>query len=238
MESNRWWEFYFIRYFVGSVLGALIIMALAFHPDSALDEVIANLFDFESVDVLKLKSDHFWVILCFGVAFCYIASAPILVMHAFRAHFDFQSDMKTSVGAWLLRIMIYCVPLAILYFLFCGQTIKFMFLAAYTLVITLQLVLIIPAIFSKFENIFDFYKSLTRDRAKASQDRKQYIESYKHLREHGNAFLILFCELVLGCALFVSGSLSEALIVILIWLIPTLPIWLLGTFLESRVKDV
>ncbi len=238
MESNRWWEFYFIRYFVGSVLGALIIMALAFHPESALDEVIANLFDFDSADVLKLKSDHFWVILSFGVAFCYIASAPILVMHAFRAHFDFQSDMNTSISSWLLRIIFICAPLVVLYIVFCDQAIKFMFLAAYTLVITLQFVLIVPAIFHKFKEVFNFYKSLTKDRAKVSEDRKQYIESYKHLREHGNAFLILFCELMLGCALFVSSSLSEALIVILVWLIPTLPIWFLGTFLESRVKNI
>lgn len=238
MELNRWWEFYFIRYFVGSVLGALIIMALAFHPDSELAGVIAKLFDFDNVDVLKLKSDHFWVVLSFGVAFCYIASAPILVMHAFRAHIDFQSDMNKSIKSWIFRMLIVCVPLLVLYFMFSGQTIKLTFFSAYTLVIVLQLVLILPAVSKKFSNIFDFYKSLTKDRAKDSQDRKQYIESYKHLREHGNAFLILFCELVLGCALFVSSSLSEALIVILVWLIPTLPIWFLGTFLESRVKSV
>ena len=238
MESNRWWEFYFTRYFVGSVLGALIVMALAFHPDSALDEVIAKLLNYESVGMLELKSDHFWVLLGFGVAFCYIASAPILVMHAFRAHFDFHADMDTSIKAWLLRITIVGIPLVTLYFLFLDETIKFLFFAAYALVVLFQIVLMIPAFFQKFSNIFDFYKALTKDRAKDAQDRKQYIESYRHLREHGNAFLILFCELVLGCALFQSGRLSEALIIIAVWLIPTLPIWFLGTFLESRVKIV
>lgn len=101
-----------------------------------------------------------------------------------------------------------------------------------------QLVFLVPAVVKKFEHIFDFYKSLAKDRAKESDNRRQYIESYRHLREHGNAFLILFCELVLGCALFVSVSLSEALIVVIIWIVPTLPIWFLGAFLESKVKGV
>lgn len=238
MASNRWWEFYFIRYFVGSVLGSLVVMALAFHPDSMLTDVVADLFNFEDASFLKLKSDHFWVVLSFGVAFCYIASAPILVMHALRAQFDFQSNTDLSAKAWVCRIAIILMPLAIIWFLFGDNRIKSGFLSAYGLVVAFQFVFIFPALIKRFDHIFDFYKLLAKDRAKESDDRKQYIESYRHLREHGNAFLILFCELVLGCALFVSESLSEGLLVITIWIIPTLPIWFLGAFLESKVKDV
>lgn len=238
METNRWWEFYFIRYFVGSVLGSLIIMALAFHPDSLLSGVIADLFNLNEENLLTLKNEHFWVILSFGIAFCYVASAPILVMHALRAHFDFQSNTDTSVKAWILRITITTLPLFAIWFLFNGNTTKSAFFSPYGLTVSFQIVLLIPALRDKFNTIFDFYKSLSKDRAKESQDRKQFIESYKHLREHGNAFLILFCELVLGCALFVSASLSEALIVIMVWLSPTVPIWFLGTFLESKIKHV
>lgn len=238
MESNRWWEFYFIRYFVGSVLGSLIITALAFHPDSSLSDVIAKLFDFDDTNLLTLKSDHFWVILSFGIAFCYIASSPILVMHALRAHFDFQSDTDITCKAWFFRLIIIALPLGFVWFLFRESSVKATFLSAYGLVVAFQILLLIPALSEKFNTIFTFYKALAKDRAKTSEDRRQFIESYKHLREHGNAFLILFCELVLGCALFVSNSLSEALIVIAIWIFPTIPIWFLGTFLESRVKNV
>lgn len=238
MESNRWWEFYFIRYFVGSILGALIIMALAFHPDSLLSDVIAKLFDLKDASLLKLQSDHFWVILSFGVAFCYVASAPILVMHAFRAQFDFQSSTNLGVMAWICRAAIIALPLAVIWFLFWGDVVKSSLLSAFGLTVVFQLVFVIPAVARKFDHIFVFYKSLAKNRAKESGDRRQYIESYRHLREHGNAFLILFCELVLGCALFVSSSLSEALLVITIWLVPTLPIWFLGTFLESKVNNV
>jgi hypothetical protein len=238
MESNRWWEFYFVRYFVGSVFGSLVVMALAFHPDSSLSLVIANLFNFSSKDLLELKSDHFWVILSFGVAFCYIASAPILVMHALRAQFDFQSGIYTSWKGWIFRIFLVVIPFALLYFIFKEQTVKFALLGAYTFVVVFQLVFLGPALLSKFDSIFVFYKELAKNRAKDAAERKQYIESYKHLREHGNAFLILFCELVLGSALFVSKSLSEALIVLIIWLSPTIPVWFLGTFLESKVKNI
>lgn len=238
MKSNRWWEFYFIRYFVGSVLGSLVVMALAFHPASGLADVIANLFDFEDASLLKLKSDHFWVIFSFGVAFCYIASAPILVMHALRVQLDFQSDTNLSTRAWVFRIVVLAIPLSIAWLLFGNNIAKTGFFSAYGMVVTFQLALLAPAVSNKFENIFNFYKSLAKDRAKEADARKQYIESYRHLREHGNAFLIIFFELVLGSALFVSSSLSEALIAVTFWITPTLTIWLLGTYLESKVNNV
>lgn len=238
--ENRWWEFYFIRYFVGSVLGSLIIMALAFHPDSSLSSVIAKVFNLHDNNLLVLKSEHFLVVLSFGIAFCYLASAPILVMHALRAHFDFQRNPITSIKFWfiVLAIIIVVSLFLFMWFILSWKPTKIIFFSAYILTVFFQFALLAPAVHEKFNTVFDFYKKLSKDRAKESQDRKQFIESYKHLREHGNAFLILFCELVLGCALFVSTSLSGALAVIIIWLLPTLPIWFLGTFLESKVKHI
>lgn len=88
--ENRWWEFYFIRYFVGSVLGSLIIMALAFHPDSSLSSVIAKVFNLHDKNLLVLKSEHFLVVLSFGIAFCYLASAPYLLC----THYELISTFK------------------------------------------------------------------------------------------------------------------------------------------------
>ncbi|MFB9868925.1 hypothetical protein [Vreelandella sulfidaeris] len=238
MESNRWWEFYFIRYFVGSVLGSLVVMALAFHPESSLSHVISNLFDFDDASLLKLKSDHFWVILGFGVAFCYIASAPILVMHVLRAHINFRNNADMSLGAWGLRLIIFLVSVGIVLKIHWGDYLRIVFFIGYALVVTFQLALLVPAIFRKFDRVFLFYKKLANDRAKDEKTRKEFVESYRHLREHGNAFLIIFCELILGCALFVSGSLSEAIIVIMIWLGPTLPVWFIGSSLETKIEDV
>lgn len=238
MESNRWWEFYFIRYFVGSVLGTVVVTALVFHPDSGLSAEISNLIAVPDKDVLKLKTDHFWVLLSLGIAFCYIASAPILVFHSLRAQFDFQSNTPVGIGAWIARFLVIAIPLGFLYWAYQSHPITFALLSAYTLVVVFQIIFLVPALKSKFITIFNFYKSLAKDRAMKCEDRKQYIESYKHLREHGNAFLILFCELVLGSALFVSNSIAAALIIIAIWLGPTTPIWFLGTFLESKLKNV
>lgn len=109
-------------------MGSLIVMALAFHPDSALADVIANLFDFEDASLLKLQSDHFWVVLSFGVAFCYIASAPILVMHALRAQIDFQSDINLSFKVWALRIAVFAIPLGITWCIFGNNIVKIGFL--------------------------------------------------------------------------------------------------------------
>lgn len=238
MESNRWWEFYFVRYFVGSVLGSLVILALVFHPNSLLSPVIGSLFHFNSKDFFDLKSEHFLVVLGFSIAFCYISSAPILVLHAFRAHIDFKAKTKTSLRSWSFRAALLIPPLLIDFFIYKDNPLKFAFFFCYTLVIYFQATLVISAICNKFDTVFNFYKSLAKERAKDAQERKQYIESYRHLREHGNAFLILFCEVVLGCSLFVSDSLSEALLVIVIWLIPAIFVWVLGTALESNIENV
>ncbi|HFT7364250.1 TPA: hypothetical protein ACGRV9_005696 [Pseudomonas aeruginosa] len=238
MESNRWWEFYFVRYFVGSVVGALVIMALAFHPNSELSEVIAKLFDFESASVLNLKSDHFWVILSFGVAFCYIASAPILVIHALRAGIDFDGTVNLSSEAWRNRIIFVSAAILVACLVAWGNAVNILFFLVYNFVIFSQIWLLYPAVKDKFKKVSIFYTDLANERAKNSAGRNQYIESYRHLREHGNAFFIVFFELVLGAVLFSSESLSAAITVLIFWISPALIIWFLGAALESKVKNV
>jgi hypothetical protein len=79
---------------------------------------------------------------------------------------------------------------------------------------------------------FDYYHDLTKKRAQATAAGKEYIESYRHLREHGNAFFIALLELLLGAALFYS-PVSWA-VVLMLWITPAAGVWFFGTFLESR----
>jgi hypothetical protein len=104
----------------------------------------------------------------------------------------------------------------------------------------LQLALIIVQMFRK--NIFTFYKELVFKRAVESKEVKQYTESYKHLREHGNAFLIVFFEIILGIIYASINSTSSvtsiqlAVIYTILWIMPACCVWAIGTYLEMKIR--
>lgn len=76
--GKSWWDFYAVRYAMASVVGALLIygllqssattMEILFIPEYGKDLGVAHLL--------------LWGVL--GLAYCYVASLPILVAHAAR----------------------------------------------------------------------------------------------------------------------------------------------------------
>lgn len=63
---------------------------------------------------------------------------------------------------------------------------------------------------------------------------KEYIESYKHLREHGNAFGIIICEILLaGWLIFWDFSFWA----IVYWSLMGFSSWILGTYLEVKAVE-
>jgi hypothetical protein len=109
--------------------------------------------------------------------------------------------------------------------------------------LTFQLSLLVLAASSGFAAVESFARLLAARRSKAStedeSDRQlspasEYVTSYRHLREHGNAVLIVLLEGVLAITLLSAPSEEGAVYVIGIWLIPAAFTWFLGTMLESR----
>lgn len=259
-SSNKWWEFYFVRYFIGSIFGSLIILALVFHPDSSLSTVIYEIFqpnhatiaqNTPTDSILELKGEHFWVILLLGISFCYIASAPVLILHTCRAHLNENSDIALSFK-WVLIMLV-----VILLFFILGQMsflegdlcskeniillLSHTFPAlAFLFILSIQYSLILLTLKHKESGLFKFYSNLTNHRSNIDNNKhlEQYIESYKHLREHGNAFLILFFELALGSVLFLCSSVNYAILVLIVWLVPSMFVWRIGIFLESKIGEV
>ncbi|WP_027252096.1 hypothetical protein [Photobacterium halotolerans] len=236
--ENKWWEFYFIRYFVGSVFGALIFTAIIFHPDSGLSSTIGELLNVKSLSLSTLTNGFLWVALIVGVSFCYISSAPILLLHTYRCKFNFTSN-KVSRGFWIYILIIMSVY-AFLYYMYSDDwnLVQAMFMAPLVFVLATQAAMSLSVYRTSTPVIFDFYKDLVKNRGKDCERRRQYTESYKHLREHGNAFLILFCESVLGMALFSASTLNQVILVLFLWLVPVLPVWFVGTYLESKLQDI
>jgi hypothetical protein len=86
----------------------------------------------------------------------------------------------------------------------------------------------------------DFYTGLQENRAR----RSDLVESYRHMREHGNSVSIVLCELLLAFVLWVlrptdngdTIALSRVGGIIGIWLLPSSLVWLIGSTLERHVS--
>lgn len=234
--DKRWWEFYFVRYFVGSVVGMGVIIFLNTAEGSPLKEKI-----FPSLANLKdAEANHLVLMAALGLAYCYIASAPILVMHMTRANLDFKRyfflDWRLLLGGGVTTTLI-------LWF-FCAlqNTVlwswQFWSLVFVALVFAFQAMLIGESLFTKFQSIYDYYKNLSRARADTSRVRAEFVESYRHLREHGNSFSIVFLELGFALALGSVKGINVLVLLVIVWIAPACLAWLIGTYLESRLADV
>lgn len=230
--ENRWWEYYAVRYFVGTVVGALAVAFLNLEPGSPFEERLAMLGDSKEATFLGVG-----LFAALGFAFCYIASSPVLTLHATRAHLRF-SAIKASPYAFTASLL---VPtfLAILWF---WQFLPPVAAASAGLVVGVESGLVVLALFTKFSIIENFYRDLATARSKGMPEKDkpptpgiEYVTSYRHLREHGNAFLIVLLEGLLAYVLFHSPSRSCAMIILAVWLLPAATVWLVGTVLESRL---
>lgn len=100
--NGKWWEFYIVRYALGTVFGVLIVNFLV-GSGLAIPFPNGNISDITKPEGLPL-------LLGYGLAYCYLASAPILVFHAGRfamKRTGFQTATVISIvisavvaGAW------------------------------------------------------------------------------------------------------------------------------------------
>jgi len=233
-KENRWWEFYFVRYLIGTITGALIISYLTL-TNQFLKELIIS--DSSSTTWSNILKENYWVFILIGFAYCYISSAPILVFHTCRAYFKDKNGGLNNMtkGITTLIYILALVILSISLFTNCfNASLRWILLF---LVIITQSLLILGGVFQY--HIANFYIKLTADRKKEkeSSNRDNYIESYKHLREHGNAFSILISELALGFILVDLTKINHLITVVTLWILPAMYVWLIGTSLEFNIGN-
>lgn len=228
--DNKWWEFYFVRYFVGTVVGGAILLYLNSASSSSLKGLILpGVTDASQLDTQKLA-----LLAAVGLAFCYVASAPVLVLHATRGVF------LTSASKWYRRSVWSALGLtaasaAVAYYALPSLGRKPIVVASlFALVFLIQAILLVFSLVRLGDNAHSYYLTLVRARSSDSEPARQYIESYKHLREHGNAFFILLFEVVLGIVLTAAPTPQLALISLLLWSLPAAFVWVIGTVLEYR----
>lgn len=231
-SHGQWWENYYVRYFVGTVIGAAAIVFLNEFSSSPLHgRILPSLKDFKDTGAMNLAA-----IAALGFAYCYIASAPVLAIHAIRGQVDLVS-MKIKWWFWIVTIflvVLLCIGLAHVV-PFQWHTQSFLSLVFFSLVVGVQIALIVAAHTNRFARVADFYWKLTDARSKDSLHVHEYVESYRHLREHGNAFAIIILELGLATVLVSVPSPSWLVLFLTIWVLPASYCWLIGTLLEARL---
>ncbi|WP_395764302.1 hypothetical protein [Stutzerimonas balearica] len=244
-QDNRWWEFYFVRYFIGAALGAFIILFLSIStsPVNVSNQGEISLI-LKSIKPEKIEGGYFFILAAAGLAFSYIASAPILVMHAVRGTLlKSRSISNKRTIIWFALIVVFFTamyskllwtnisptknPLTSADFYF--GTIWLLFFA---IAIVGQFFLLKLSMYSTDKSSFEYYEKLVKWRASPNAAKQEYIESYRHIREHGNAFFIALLALFLGGVLYYSPV--PWAIILVIWIFPAAGVWLFGTLLESR----
>jgi hypothetical protein len=234
-SENRWWEYYFLRYFVATVVGTVTIIILSkslcwLRTDLGLPLIK----DLSSVEIKEMPG---WAAL--GFAYCYVASAPMLVWHATRAHLGLN-PLLFRRAFWTLTAI--GIASAFVLFAYCLSIVWWtqggLGLLVLLIIVGPQVATIVAAHFNRFRAIAAFYRGLALDRANEKPSISQYVESYRHLREHGNAFSIVLLEFALLLVLRATPRPALALGALILWLLPSTYSWFIGSLLESKLHEV
>ncbi len=242
----KWWEFYAVRYAMGTVVGALTVFLLCTHTPGLSPLLLIE-------PGKSFAAEHILLLGAYGLTYCYIASAPILVFHSSRFMLTWSGREHISrskivaifgtplLGAALLHALVWSDN---------GLAFLVSFSATYLLLLAfLSQIYVAYRALLQSEKLFDFYRKLANKRAKEKTD---IVDSYRHLREHGNSFAIVFLEVVLGVILFSIGDAQTSLSkffgsnsgaafgyisATLFWMTPAVFVWLIGTAFERRFAE-
>ncbi|MDN2675838.1 hypothetical protein [Janthinobacterium sp. SUN033] len=242
-DSGSWWGFYAVRYAMGTVVGGAIFYFLA----SKIEALRPMLF--LTADG-KIEMPQIVLLAAYGMTYCYIASAPILVFHASR--FLIRLEFFSGWVDFFISLFNFIIPFSILFlFGYGGGWSSFYW--SVMLITSLVLWFQVVGVFFCIKNssaMYKFYKVLAKKRIKAEE--LGLADSYRHLREHGNSFLIVVLEIFLAVVLFTisgvaennsdasmsSGEFFQILFGFLfLWMFPAACVWLIGTIFERRLQE-
>lgn len=228
-NSSRWWEYYVVRYFIGTIVGAgAMLMFNEFSASPLKGTLFPAISSFKDAGV-----HHLVVLVALGFAYCYVASAPMLTIHALRGQIK---------SGWFSCATLWFVPLFLVIYVGLNQWLSLAYwswqsfsIAFVALVIALQLTLFAEAKLNNFEQITNFYWSLSTARASDAPQVQEYVESYRHMREHGNAFAIILFEVGFALAAISVPNLSMLSALLFLWVAPAALVWGVATTLESSL---
>ncbi|BAK77480.1 hypothetical protein NH8B_2681 [Pseudogulbenkiania sp. NH8B] len=232
-SAGNWWEGYIIRYALGSLVGAVICWKLINDIDKKIPVK----------DFIQTKDDitRYVVLLLMGLCYCYVASSPMLVLHVSRYR-PLGSLYKNLPKLLILKALALwgCVISLLLwlsgYFYAehdSSQWLYFFIGLIVPLLVYLVQIVIVPKNDDDVIELFRFYDELSFLRHYTFTD---IMTSYRHIREHGNAYSVLILEILLGWSLVFSIKVEFylAVAVLIAWILPGAFVWIVGTNIEKR----
>lgn len=240
-KNGNWWEFYGVRYAQGAVVGALLVF-LIFSQNETLKKIL--ILPAENKD---FGVPHLILLAVYGLVYCYIASAPILIMHAARGLLFKSSINPNPSKGWISRLFTILGPsvaIVLFYWLnFDGDFSKCAAIFLFCLLVLFQFRLIYEVFYKSWPVTISYYKSIIGKRAIGAN--LEFVESYKHIREHGNSFLIVIFQFLLAVPLFMivglaktpESTISNLMTLVILWIFPGSFIWMFGNKLENYLQD-
>jgi len=255
----RWWENYAVRYLVPTMTGMLFLRWLQltspeiFSPIfPAAGKAAGTLSDFHNVTMVELL---LWA--GGGFAFAYIASLPILVFHATRSLEADQPDVfHLSSPPALTFLLVVATLLAAIAKHFSPSWGPWVPVATLGIVFTftgVQLFRIYRSIKPRFQAA-KYARDVAMARVAEMKWHGDYVTSYRHLREHGNAAFIVLLQAALCTLLYLCLTTSQnlgqqasgaspdwaassiCLLVLVIWIIPSVAVHPLSQRLEAYLR--
>lgn len=258
VQNSRYWEYYLVRYLLGTVIGVVCILYIG--KKLEIDDQKFNFFKAVSTEILsqsKREIAHFdpasdllknnpVILLLIGFVYTYIASAPILILHSVRLIHQkyFESENK--------RNLIHLVPLVVLFSYLTSLLFRFYNYSNWTFLPNSELVSCSLLVFFFIGQVLLLYfrfkennffsqrtKELSQKRSGNAWETKNisdYVESYRHLREHSNAFFITLLTITLTF-IICNQSILPTELVLFIWILPSSAIWFVATLLELRLIE-
>ena len=191
---------------------------------------------------------HFILWFLFGSLYCYIASYPVLVVHATRA-LDFKDKNGVISGWWGYGFYIFTIIFAVFSYIaaYCKNLYPFGSVIIFASVQLWRLYCTHSGTGGNMKQVWLYETSLAyayafhsgRCTSSPITDLGDLVESYRHLRENGNTAFIVFLEIALCPIFFValqqqksSVDFAYLAILLLIWIFPAVLVYLLAQHLE------
>lgn len=271
--SSRWWENYLVRYFMPSIAGTAIMGWLTSISDPKVKEILFFGFlgkelSAPALFLFILYGNLFCYVASYPILGFHVTRVTDFKDSRWKPSILDGYILSLTVGVLSLLATVACPPKFVLSISF---TLVVLFSAAQGLrLITAlksqsikgfkgdtSLVYGYAYVLAKRRGVVEVKTSTTTQQKtdeedftgdeiseqKTSQWQREVVETYRHMREHGNSAFIFFLELVLCalCFMILSAKgydaqqqLSLIGILFAIWALPAVSIHLLGQIIERR----
>ncbi|MCH5276824.1 MAG: hypothetical protein J1E80_03195 [Desulfovibrionaceae bacterium] len=259
-QKNHWWESYIIRYALGAIIGSICVYFLLnniyitiddkcgqHNTISSCENNIERCIKLLNVALLNgnlndndLGIPQYILLLIYGLCFSYVASAPGLVFHVMR--YKICKKYLKLFGNKSNKTTIYSIKILIFLLIFLSSVgySYFFYFDTWFFIISILIfgwLFVVQAHYLINTPIYliQFYHDLKKARDGNIIDK----ESYQHLREHGNAFLIIIFEAFLTAFLYdlylIFCNYRYLLMALIVWILPAAFVYLIAYTLEFQM---